>query len=57
MRLLYTDTGLNNPLLPVYSLTAAEIALANLNPPSGHLQRLILSSQGRAKSFRTRKQN
>ncbi|HDT0484551.1 TPA: hypothetical protein QIB26_005538, partial [Klebsiella pneumoniae] len=32
MRLLYTDTGLNNPLLPVYSLTAAEIALANLNP-------------------------
>lgn len=32
MRLLYTNTGLNNPLLPVYSLTAAEIALANLNP-------------------------
>lgn len=32
MRLLYTDTGLNNPLLPVYSLTAAEIALAGLNP-------------------------
>ena len=32
MRLLYTDTGLNNPHLPVYSLTAAEIALANLNP-------------------------
>ena len=32
MRLLYTDTGLNNPLLPVYSLTAAEIALAGLKP-------------------------
>lgn len=32
MRLLYTDTGLNNPLLPVYSLTAAEIALASLKP-------------------------
>lgn len=32
MRLLYTNTGLNNPLLPVYSLTSAEMALANLNP-------------------------
>ena len=32
MRLLYTDTGLNNPLLPVYSLTAAEIALTGLKP-------------------------
>lgn len=32
MRLLYTDTGLNNPLLPVYSLTDAEISLSNLNP-------------------------
>ncbi len=58
MRLLYTDTGLNNPLLPVYSLTAAEIALANLNPTIWSPATVdFYQTRGRAKSFRTRKPN
>ncbi|HGV4380441.1 TPA: hypothetical protein ACR6WD_005611, partial [Klebsiella pneumoniae] len=32
MRLIYTLTGLNNPLLPVYSQTAAEKAISELFP-------------------------
>ncbi|MCL0578753.1 hypothetical protein M2965_27355, partial [Klebsiella pneumoniae] len=32
MRLIYTLTGLNNPLLPVYSQTAAEKAISELAP-------------------------
>ncbi|MHA8702566.1 hypothetical protein ACYA9E_22555, partial [Klebsiella pneumoniae] len=32
MRLIYTLTGLNNPLLPVYSQTAAEKAISELSP-------------------------